>query len=186
VGAVDEPAQVVGRAVVVARREQVDAVVAPVVAAGELGDRHELERRDPDVGEVAQPLGRGAPRSLGRERAHMELVEHVALRGDPGPPCVGPRERRGIDDLRRPERPFGLVARRGVGVQRRVVAEPEAIARAGGDPRREPRVVAARLAAEHDVAGARRFDHQRHLRVGRCPHPDVDAALGGGELGADR
>ena len=65
VGAVDEPAEVVGRAVAVERGEQIDAVVAPAEGAGELGHRHQLERRDPEVGEVRELLRGGGPGPLG-------------------------------------------------------------------------------------------------------------------------
>ena len=44
VGRVDEAPQVVGRAVEMRRREQVDAVIAPAEAARELVDRHHLDR----------------------------------------------------------------------------------------------------------------------------------------------
>ena len=61
VGAVDEPAEVVGPAVAVERGEQIDAIVAPAKGAGELGHRHQLERSDPEVGEVRELLRGGGP-----------------------------------------------------------------------------------------------------------------------------
>ena len=57
-GAVDEAAEVVGRAVEAGRGEEVDAVVAPAEAAGEVGDRHDLEAGDAEVRQLGQ-LARG-------------------------------------------------------------------------------------------------------------------------------
>ena len=64
VGAVDEPAEVIGPAVAVERGEQIDAVVAPAEGAGELGHRHDLQDRDAQVGEVRELLPRRRSRSL--------------------------------------------------------------------------------------------------------------------------
>ena len=59
VGGVDEAGEVVGRAVGGVRGVEVDAVVAPAVAAGELGQRHQLDRGH---AELAQRLrGAGSP-----------------------------------------------------------------------------------------------------------------------------
>src|SRR5262249_60079555 len=43
---IDQPAEIVGRAVMMRRREQIDAVVAPVARSGRFGNRHQLDRRD--------------------------------------------------------------------------------------------------------------------------------------------
>ena len=61
---VDEAAEVVGRAVQVRRREQVDAVVAPAEAPVELGDRHQLDHRDADARQLAQLVRGRGPRPL--------------------------------------------------------------------------------------------------------------------------
>ena len=47
---VDKVAKVVGRTIQTRRREQIDAVVAPAKLAIELGNRHDLERRDAHLG----------------------------------------------------------------------------------------------------------------------------------------
>jgi hypothetical protein len=46
---IHQAAEVVGRAIAARRREQGDAIVAPVARPGKVGDRHQLERRDPEV-----------------------------------------------------------------------------------------------------------------------------------------
>ena len=52
---VDEALQILGRAVGRVGRELQHAVVAPVAAAGKVGERHELDRRDAEIGEVVEP-----------------------------------------------------------------------------------------------------------------------------------
>ena len=49
-GRVHQSTEVVGRAVTTGRGEEVDAVVSPVATAGEVGDRHQLDRGDPQAG----------------------------------------------------------------------------------------------------------------------------------------
>src|SRR5579871_714133 len=46
-GCVDERSHVVRLAVEPGGREEIDAVIAPPEAAGEIGDRHELDESDP-------------------------------------------------------------------------------------------------------------------------------------------
>ena len=61
VRAIDEASQIVRCAVQMARRVEIDAVVAPSVAAGKLRDRHHLDGGDPEVGQRRQMLDRGKP-----------------------------------------------------------------------------------------------------------------------------
>ena len=60
---VDEAAEVVGRAVEVRRREQIDAVVAPAETPLELGDRHHFDHRDAGARELAAARGPPPPTS---------------------------------------------------------------------------------------------------------------------------
>ena len=76
VGGVDEPLEAERPAVAGLRGAEVDAVVAPAVAAGELGDRHHLDRRDAELRERGQVLDRGVERALAGERADVQLVDH--------------------------------------------------------------------------------------------------------------
>src|SRR5436190_16324444 len=46
-GAIDEPAQIIGRAIEMAGREEVDTVVSPTPASGKFGNRHRFDRCDP-------------------------------------------------------------------------------------------------------------------------------------------
>ena len=77
VGAVDERAQVVGLAVEVRGRIEVDAVVAPAEAAGELGHRHHLDERDAGVAQLFE-LAHGARKgAFPRERSDVHLVHDL-------------------------------------------------------------------------------------------------------------
>ena len=78
---VDQALEALRAAVARLRGRQVDAVVAPAARARELGDRHDLDRGDPQLGEAGQVLDRGVERPLARERADVQLVEdEIALR----------------------------------------------------------------------------------------------------------
>ena len=57
VAGVDQPLQPVRPAVAVLGGVGEDAVVAPVAAAGELGDRHQLDRGDAQLAQVAAAAG---------------------------------------------------------------------------------------------------------------------------------
>ena len=60
---IDEPAEIVGLAVEMRRREEIDAVVAPAESSLELGDGHHLEQRDADARELRQLARRRGPRA---------------------------------------------------------------------------------------------------------------------------
>ena len=80
VGAIDQPPQIVGRAVDVRGRPEIDAVVAPAEASGELGDRHQLDDGDAQLAQRRQLARRGGEGSLRGERADVKLVDDLALR----------------------------------------------------------------------------------------------------------
>ncbi len=58
---------------------QIDAVVAPSVAAGELRDGHDLDRRDPELREPGKLARGGRERALRRERPDVQLVDDVLI-----------------------------------------------------------------------------------------------------------
>ena len=83
------------------RGVQADAVVAPVTLAREIGHRHQLDRRSRPgpAAPAAAPSAR--ERAFGRERADVQLVDDQIVGAAAARNVVGPREGRGIDDLRR-------------------------------------------------------------------------------------
>jgi hypothetical protein len=167
VGRVDEPPEIVGRAVVVRRREQIDAVVTPVARAGSFGHRHQLDRGDAERREVVEPRFDTGERARRRERADVQLVDDEVVARHAAPVVVGPLERRGIDEHRRPVRAFGLKPRRGRNV-RRPAGEAAVGQRAERAGRRRVR------AHQHDV----------DARCIRRPHGELRAAVG--RHGAER
>ena len=94
----DEPLQVFRRAVGGVGREGQHAVVAPVAPAGKVGHRHQLDRGDAERREIGQARSRGGERSFGRERAHVQLVDHGLVPRPPAPSVVAPVVRLRVDD----------------------------------------------------------------------------------------
>ena len=122
VSGIDEGAQIVGPAVVSRRRVEADAVVAPVAGAGELRDRHQLDGRDAEIVQLAEPLPRGRERAFPSEGADVQLVERELAWRPRGPPLMLPAV--GVQDRRfrtvRERRPAGSATRdRGAGRSRR-------------------------------------------------------------------
>ena len=99
------------------RREHVDAVVSPSEPPIELGDRHQLDRRDAQPRELPELGLRTRKRSFLRERAHMEFVDDLICEFDAPPSGVVPLEGPGIDDLRRAVRPTRLEPGGGIRVE---------------------------------------------------------------------
>ena len=189
VSPVDEGLEVARLAVEPRRRPQVDAVVPPAETAREVREGQELDDRDPEPGELAELSGCGVEGSLAREGADVHLVDDLAAAPrDAAPARVRPRER-GIDDLRRPVRPVGLEARRGVGVQEGVAVQAEAVEASWPQERHRGREVPASLLGEEcgGAAGAGRgvlaLDHLDRASSARV-HAYVRPGFAG--LGSDR
>ena len=170
VAGVDEPLQAVRAAVAVLGRVGEHAVVSPVARAGELADRHDLDGRDAQLAEVAQPRDDALERPLGGERADVQLVEDQVLAADALPAGVGPGEPIGPHDGRRPVDALGLPERAGVGSFGPVV-EPEGVAPALGHVRLLVAVVAARLGLHGDLAPVAPSIRTRRTRARRVPRP---------------
>ena len=130
VGRLDEGLYVLGTAVAGVRRVGQHAVVAPIVAAREVADRHDLDGGDAETHEVVQPIDGGAERARGREAADVQLVEHGLVPGLAAPGLVAPPVRGRVDHLARAVDVLRLEARGGIGHQQ-AVGQPEAVERAG-------------------------------------------------------
>ena len=132
--ATDRTAEAARAAVGGLGREQVHAVVAPVPRSRELGDRHQLDRRDAQVHQLRE-MGDDRLEGAGAgERSDVELVEDDVRELVAPERLVGPGERPRIDHHRRSVHALGLEARGGV----RAIAlavQPVLVARAGGDAR---------------------------------------------------
>ena len=120
--AVDKAAQVVGPAVEPRRREQIDAVVAPAEAAGEIGDRHHFDAGDAEMFDFGKVFHRGSPCSFRSKLCNMSFVEDNVLRFESAPLFVGPLEGAGSMTWRTVW-PFRLKARGGIRKHSRIEAE---------------------------------------------------------------
>ena len=101
-------------AVRVLRRVNVGAVVSPIAIAGKLPDRHQLDRRNAEVLQRVEFRNDRVERSLARERADVQLVDHELFECNPAPIRVMPFEIR-IDDFGRTVHTERLKPRRGIG-----------------------------------------------------------------------
>src|SRR5262245_15146929 len=111
---VDERSQIVGMAVVLRWRIQIDAVVSPVAASREGRDRHQLDRRRTERTHVSEALTRRRKRPGFGEGSDVKLVDYEIVDVE-WPGVVTPLERVRIDDLRRAVHTFWLEPRGRVG-----------------------------------------------------------------------
>ena len=128
---VDQPFEVVRRAVGVVRRIPQDAVVAPVPLAGKIADRHQLDSGDAGLRDVIELADQAVIGAFGRKRAHMAFEQHGLVPGPTPPIARAPGKGVVVDDLARTGNVLRLKSRRGIGNVDFVV-DPEAIARTGG------------------------------------------------------
>src|SRR5206468_177341 len=59
--AIDESAEVVGCAVEMSRRKQIDTVISPAKAAVEISYRHDLEHGNPGLSQLREEFSRSVP-----------------------------------------------------------------------------------------------------------------------------
>ncbi len=174
---VDETGEGLGAAVGTVGREVEHPVIAPVTGAGEVGERHELDRGDAErrqMVELGLDPGEVARR---REGADVQLVQHRLVPGPAPPVRGGEREAVGVDHLARSERVEGLVARGRIGHLK--AADGEEIARACAGALDPERVPALALGAHGDRAlgDAARVEHEADLGGRRRPEAKADGVL---------
>src|SRR5215468_4470340 len=167
---IHEAANVIRRAVEMARREEIDTVVAPSELAREVGDGHDLEARDAEARQLGQLAHGGGPVSLGREGADVHLVDHLAADRRAGPARLAPSERGRIDHARWAGRALRLEAGRRVGIECLVRVELKSIERARAAIIREAGVVTIALGGELQRSSrAIEVHHDPHLPALWCP-----------------
>ena len=94
------------------------AVVAPVAVARKLADRHDLDRRDSQLFEIAQPRDDRLERPLARESSHVDLIEDKILAADSFPILIRPGKLIGKHNRRGAKEPVRLPERAGIGAAR--------------------------------------------------------------------
>ena len=110
----DKGLQIVRPAVAGSRRIKLDAIIAPVAPAGELADRHQLDRGHTQIAQIVEPAE--SPREIAARRkgAEMEFVYDEFLPGTAAPAGVVPAIGRSIDHLARTMHAFRLKAGSGI------------------------------------------------------------------------
>ncbi len=87
---IDQPLQPCGTPVAVLRRKWVNPVITPIPVSGKLSNRHELDGSYPEFFQVVQMLDDRLEGPLFRERADMDLIAWVSMKGravSEPPPC---------------------------------------------------------------------------------------------------
>jgi hypothetical protein len=125
---VDEPSKAPRAPVGGLGRVEMHAVVAPVPRAGKFGDRHQLDRGDPQIDQPREIGNDGFEGPRARVGPHVQLVEDEIRTVVTAKPGIGPGEPGGIDHRGRPVHALGLPARHGV---RAVTLAIEAVLIAG-------------------------------------------------------
>src|SRR5262245_6596710 len=174
---VDQCAQVIGPAIGAVRRIEQDSVVSPVAPASEVGNRHQLDRRQSGLDHVIELLYRRAKRAAGGECADMKLQERRVLPRPPPPVICPPFEAVVIDHFAWPEYVLRLKVRGRIhnldlGVNAILVE------RAGASARYREFVPALRLRVHRMGAIKHHVDAFRR----RCPEAERNPTLA--QLGA--
>ena len=124
---VDEARQALRPAVCRMWRPRVEPVVAPAALAREGRDRHQLDRGDAELAQLAQARDHPVERAFRAERADVQLVQHELLEREPVP---GGR-RRQLHDRRRAANTVRLPAGARVG-PRLAVDDVDVLVAVGG------------------------------------------------------
>ena len=130
VRALNEAFEIIGRAVAVLGRKRQHAVVAPIVFAARVGERHELDRGNTEITKIVQLPRGGREGSCLGERADVQLVDDGLVPRPAAPVAVGPRKRGRVDHLARCVHVLRIEARRRIGNPQRAAVEREAVAAA--------------------------------------------------------
>jgi len=179
----DERFQVLGAPVPALGRERQHAVVPPAPAAGEVGERHQLERGDTEVGEVIEPCRGCRQRALRRERADVQLVEDQGLPRVAAPGRVGPLEPPGVHDLAGAVHVPGLEARGRIGHAQGAV---DAIVVARATARALDRGLEPAVGRGPERAGRLAGGVEAELDCGRARRPEAEPDPAAGQhVGAE-
>ena len=171
---VDQRLEVVGAAVGPGRRVGQDAVVAPVARARPLGDRHQLDRGDAELGEVGEASPRAGEGALRAEGADVQLVEHRLGPGPAAPLRVPPRVAARVDDQRGAVHGLGLAARGRVG-HLLAALQREQIGLAGTG--RGVDLVPAAIERPHRLAQAAGRQDEADLPLARRPEAEAGVSF---------
>src|SRR3954451_21559612 len=85
VSRVDQGFKVLRRAITTVRRKPQDAVVSPIAAADEIGNRHQFERCDSRRHKMIEPIDGSTKSSFGSERANMRFENDNFMPGSSAP-----------------------------------------------------------------------------------------------------
>ena len=111
----DEPLQILRRAIPRSGRVEEDTVISPISSTWKFGDRHQLDGSRAELLDVIEmPDNPGEVTGFGKG-ADMQLVEDDFFPASAPPGVVVPDMLRGVDDLARTVHAGGLATRRRIG-----------------------------------------------------------------------
>ncbi len=174
---VDQHPQIVGPTIGAVGRIEQDTVIAPISAACEIGNRHQLDCGYSGVNDVIELVDCCAKRAGGRERADVQLQDGRILPRSPTPLLCAPFELIVIDDLTRPEHILRLEVRGWVG-NLHFAVDAILIECAGARTRYGELVPALRPCLQRIGA------IQQHLDAVGCRRPEAERDSASVQLGA--
>ena len=89
---IDQQPQPLRPSVGILNCKRIDAIVAPVTAAGELGNGHEFNSRDTEIFQFVQIMNNGLKGALWRERAYVKFVDNIVMQWQSAPAVILPGE----------------------------------------------------------------------------------------------
>src|SRR5262245_50655256 len=167
---IDERLEILRPAVGAVRRIEQHAVVAPVATAGEVRDRHQLDRGQAGLGHMIEPLDRATERSSLREGADVKLEEGCVVPRAAAPipylPIIGAM----INNLARTEDILWLEVRGGIR-DFELAVNAELVVRVSAGTLYRQLVPAIRTGLHWKGP----IEHQLDSLGGRCPKSKRDA-----------
>ena len=181
---VDQPLEVIRRAIARRRREWQHAVVSPSARPRKRRDGHQLDGRYAELDQIVEVLDDGGKRPCRREGPHVQFVHHGLIPRPAAPCVVAPLVRGRVDDDASPVHAIRIGTRGRIGNGNAIV-DAIRIASAGAgaiDAALVPSVGARRHRKHRRVI--RRAQNESDLRSTRRPQAKPGAAIA--EIGAER
>ena len=155
--------------------ERQHAVIAPAAAPGKIGDRHQLERGDPQLRQIVEPRFDPGERAFGREGADVQLVDRGFLPRAAAPAAVFPLEVSRIHDFAGAVHVVGIEPRGRIG-HRALAIDQVAVTRGVGRGRYPfPPAVAQRLHVQTAFVWTTWRNDKRDLPRRGGPEPEAGA-----------
>src|SRR5579862_7698414 len=163
-----EPLKRKRASVTILDRKRKNAVVTPIARTGKLRNRHHLNRRHSQGGQLRQMRGQAVQRSFRGISTHVDFIENAFLDAGSLPIGIGPMECGQIHDFGWAVNALGLKPRRGIRILVRIV-QPVEVTGLGLDVVRENLMVAPAILCHRQAPLARTNKMRCNLLPIRSP-----------------